>query len=458
MKRWRAILGVTIAVVVCIATFSKKQPAPQIITLPNGEQYEFVTAEWGTSLVQPTFLARTVAHLPGPIRDFIVKKWGNQLGIGTVGISSILSGRAIGMPGPPQPVLRFWFRCIHEIPGGAQNNFKMILADKNGVISGHGSGGWGTCGQGKNKWLDFSFPVMPRRDETLQLVVFQAADATYGPFSQIAAVQVPNPLFHKYPNWKPEALPATKMAGDLRVTLSDVFVASQYPHGETTFVNGKQTQFHPPGPGEDRTFGFKLDIDSPRGPNEVWLIGAAELSDATGNQVRANDVARWPPELNYVFGPALWLDESAWQLNLHLKKSRGSSAPDELVTFTNVPVPVVGSATTIYQTNIISGVPVILKQEFVREPDRKPIVIRPPDSSTHLVLELVNRPKDFVVDFIEVKGDTGWKPTEWSGWNSSAPPVIYLFSIPPNVSRLNVTWAVQKQRNVGFLVKPPSAK
>jgi len=356
----------------------------------------------------------------------------------------------------PVPALHFWFRCTSEKPGSMQNDFKFILADKNGVMGGQGTGGWSAYGQGRDKWLTFGIPIEPRRSKTLQLYLFQAADPTHGPYRQIATVQFPNPLFDNFPNWTPEPVPATKMAGDLRLTFSDFAVATENRWNEIAWINGKQTRFHQPGSGEDRKIIFKLDIDSPRGTNEAWMIATADLSDGTGNHIHNDSVSRWSITDEYYMGPALWPDESAWRLAFQLKKFRGYDS-QEIVTFTNVPVPGVGGTYIVFQTNSIHGVKVILKQEFTRKPDKDFIFPLSP-GYTHATVELVNHPKDFVVDFVALNADTGWKATEWSNRRTTDSHTVYLSSMPANVLTLNVTWAVQQQRTVEFMVKPPPMK
>jgi hypothetical protein len=197
-----------------------------------------------------------------------------------------------------------------------------------------------------------------------------------------------------------------------------------------------------------------LDIHSPRGTNEAWLVQPAELSDATGNRVQDDFCSRWSVTDEYHFGPALWPDESAWRLMLTLRRFRGYDS-EEVLTFTNVPVPALGATNTLFRTNSIHGVPVVLKQEFIREPDRAPVVLRGSMSATHVVLELVNHPDGFVVDFVQLNADTGWKPRESSNRQTTNSAGVYLFSIPADVRTLDLTWAVQKVRTVEFLVKPP---
>ena len=76
-------------------------------------------------------------------------------------------------------------------------------------------------------------------------------------------------------------------------------------------------------------------------------------------------------------------------------------------------------------------------------------------SATHVVLELVNHPDGFVVDFVQLNANTGSKPKQGSSWQATNSATVNLFSIPADVRTLDLTWAVQKVRTVEFLVKPP---
>lgn len=456
-KRKVFVLAAVFAGVVLIVVLSRKGSPPQIITLPGGEQFRFVTAEWGTNQVQPTAAARFIARLPTPVASYLCRKWGSRLGIVTpMGSPAFFWGS--GPIPPPEPVLHFWFRSLSTNAASLSNNFKFMLADKDGVVAGRGNGGWSSFGQGADKWLTFGLPVVPRRSDTLQLLVFKADDQFRGPYTQIGIVRFRNPLFGHFPNWQPETLPVTKTNGDLTVRLTDFTLGSGNQGGnQIVEVGGRQTRFHPPERGEDQEIVFKLDIHSPRGTNEGWSIQPAELSDATGNRVNTSFCSRWSVTDEYHFGPALWPDELAWRLKLTLRRFRGHD-PEEIVTFTNVPVPAVGATNTIFQTNLIHGVPIVLKQEFTREPDRAPVVLRGSESATHVVAELLNPPDGFVVDYKQLKADTGWTPKESSNRLAADSATVFLYSIPANARTLDISWAVQKTRTVEFLVKPPKAE
>ena len=301
-----------------------------------------------------------------------------------------------------------------------------------------------TFGQGKNGWLKFTLPVVPRRSETLELHLFQADEL-------IETVRIRNPLFGRFPNWQPEPLPATKTSGDLKVRLTGFSVGVAELGGNLARVNRAQTHvrtitLHP-----DPNVVFKLDLSSPRGTNEAWLVSHAELSDATGNRVHGRP-SQFRETDEYSFGPALWPEEAAWRLKLTLSRSRGFD-PEELVTFTRVRVPSVGATNITFTTNRIQGVPVVLKQVFVRNPDLVPLVI----GKMNVTAELVNSPEDFEVNYKALIAATSWPAVKNSDRRTSnSDSVAIPYSISAGIRTTDVSWIVMFSAE--FLVKPPLAK
>jgi hypothetical protein len=274
------------------------------------------------------------------------------------------------------------------------------------------------------------------------LYLFQAGDPFNGPFRQIGTMPFRNPLFGHFPNLQHEPVPMTKVEGDLQVRLMDFTVAAAK---SGTSVNGTLIPFHRPGAGEDHEIVFKLDTYSPRGTNETWIIQPAELSDTTGNRVRSDNPLHFPVTDEYRFGPALWPNETGWRLKLTLKRSRGYN-PEELVTFTNVPVPTLGPTNAVFVTNRIHGMPVALT------------VWQPTAQETAITVELPDKPAGKAVDFVELSADAGRKLTGYSVSRSDYWSANLVSSIPSNVKTVNITWAVQKTHTVEFLVKPPKAE
>ena len=72
-KRPRLALVLAIAVAAAIGLIWQKlrEPPPQIITLPNGEQFRFAGVTWGTNHVFGSMAGRLVNGLPRPVANFV---------------------------------------------------------------------------------------------------------------------------------------------------------------------------------------------------------------------------------------------------------------------------------------------------------------------------------------------------------------------------------------------------
>jgi hypothetical protein len=100
-----------------------------------------------------------------------------------------------------------------------------------------------------------------------------------------ATITFANPLFGKYPEWKPEPGPAVKRAGDLEVSL-DEFRAGHLSHTATyTTTDGNRITgiIRPSGTSRDTQTAFNFSLNYPEQTNGAWALNSAEVSDATGN-------------------------------------------------------------------------------------------------------------------------------------------------------------------------------
>jgi len=81
-KRVRLVVTVVIAMAAIAGLLweASRRPPSQTLALPNGQQYKFIGAAWGTNNLQPGFAARWVARLPTPLANFIRQRFGNRLG------------------------------------------------------------------------------------------------------------------------------------------------------------------------------------------------------------------------------------------------------------------------------------------------------------------------------------------------------------------------------------------
>ena len=170
---------------------------------------------------------------------------------------------------------------------------KARLADQNGVEAGVNSY---PAFASSVPWSYAEFSVVPRRSRVLQCNIYPFG-GNGDPFTPIATVTFPNPVYGRFPQWQPEALPTVKPAGDVEARFDEITTGHRV--GGETIVKANGSQGSPQEParrGEDSDTEFDVSLDSPRGTNEAWVPASAELSDATGNVIRA-------ATLFSVFGP-----------------------------------------------------------------------------------------------------------------------------------------------------------
>jgi hypothetical protein len=440
-----ALLAAAIAVTAWLLWDGSPDGPRQIVTLPNGEKIQFIGTTYGTNHVLGSTVARLVNQLPSPAANFLRTHLGTHLGrLGrteTGEASLVVWFQNLGTNAPPTPA--------GPAPSGA--SVFCTLAGEPDLEA------------APSPLFTFStvdpitiFPVAPRRSPVLQLrfYVETIPDNQPGPtYEEIGRMQFPNPLYGRFPQWNPEPVPAMKKAGDLEVRLEKLMTGVLDLANPFILTNGiPRYNYRPAIQGRDVKTFFDVAFHSPRATNEGWMIQIAELSDATGNVLYRSHSGEWG-----YFGGTLWPDEAAWRLKLDLKRSSGHS-PEELGTFTNVPVPGVGTTMSTPMTNVVNGVEIVLK-EFERGPDSTVTGPSwPADQGSTICFE-VHSPRDGVaIDLLQIVTDTGWKFQAYKDYvngGTESTPKFYLKSIPTNAQTLDITWAVQKMRSVEFLVKPP---
>ena len=412
-KRPRLALVLAIAVAAAIGLIWQKlrEPPPQIITLPNGEQFRFAGVTWGTNHVFGSMAGRLVNGLPRPVANFVWQHARTLLG----------QVNYYHYEQPSEPTLCVWFQPMgtNALSAGRRSITTIFskLADEHDEEAG---------AQGRTYMQDILWPfgglsVVPRRSPVLQLRLYQS-NPKGGISNEIGRVRFANPLYGRFPQWKPEPLPAVKKAGDLEVRLEKIMT------GVVEF-GGQTRKYHPAQGGENAVTLFDAMIHSPRGTNEQWIIQSAQLSDATGNVLQrfegiidylgrpaqlSDATGKVLPGLFYEYGyrhaitGTLWPDEAAWRLRLELKRTRGY-APGETVTFRNVPVPKVGTTNLTPMTGFAGGMKLVLT-EFERKPDITINAMGIGYMASRIRVELPTHPDGVALDFVEITTDTREKP------------------------------------------------
>jgi hypothetical protein len=389
-----------------------------------------------------------LAHtLPDPAEDFLKKELGNHLG-------QLQSFASV------EPSLCIWFDPV--MTGASATNaprcgFFAMLADQTGALGGSRASGsaW------PNQPFGLIFRLVPRRASTLELAFFQELpENRLG--SQLGRVRVPNPLYGRFPQWQPDSsIPAVKAAGDVEVHLNKFALG----------IEGHQ----PAQPGDEIPTTYEVSFKSLGQANGAWEISRAETSDATGNHLyesyqllRGGDQRFWG---------MLWPDEHAWSLKLAVKHRlpnlSGSSSrkfvpedygihPEELLTFTNVPLLAATATNDLWFTNAAGGTRIVMR-EYMPEPNGKGSGFSTFDRPKFHA-DCADGSDGVSVEFLEATSAQGEKLETISKVmmmiGQPAPRAgDYLFtalrSPATNVANVNVTWVAQKTRPVEFLLKPP---
>lgn len=442
--------------------------AGDIITLSNGFEYRYAGMTYGTNHVHGPLGARLVNDLPDPAEDFVKKELGNHLG-------KLLSVSSV------EPSLCIWFDPVS--PGAAATNSQRLdfwarLADETGVVG--GTSYWGTASPGEPFWVQFW--VVPRRTSVLEVVFFSnfPSQPPSEPVGEICRVRLPNLLYGRFPQWRPDtSFPAVKVAGDVEVHLDNFL--NGVPAPNTPHTNGYYAdEYRPARSGELAQAAFNVRFESVGQAKGYWVMNRAELSDATGNHLYMDVQYLYGYEYQNSFRETLWPDEGAWRLKLDLKHPapymffRGAPTPqtfvpekyglrpEEVLTFSNVPVLAAGATNILWFTNTTGGTRIIMR-EYVHEPPGGGSGFDP-TGLPKFHAEVADGPDGIAVDFLEATSpqgerlETGEKLMVKLGQPSS-PAVNYLFTAlmhpTSSIPNVNITWVVQKTRTVEFLIKPP---
>jgi hypothetical protein len=367
-----------------------------------------------------------------------------RLGLGGGTGSMSIGGRGMGTN------LCAWTYFEMSGPGVSQNLRVMIsdgLGNKSqigyamGVMS-SGNGISGYCVEG------FAAPGFPRRGRTL---TFSFYEQVKGKWQQAADFTVPNPAMGSYPQWTAESLPAARTNEDLTVSL-EAF--------QSGLSSSRPQEFRPAASNELGATRAVLKITQTGRETNSWRPKTVEISDATGNQwiQWVQGVRLWHSETNdeMVFDDLLWPGENAWKVKVELSQV-GDFAPEEVCTFTNVPLPEAGQVISlsdrlmIGKTELklgnISGIsaeqPGNLKWGTVKGEINVSVGVAPVTrKGDRLTMVSVT---DDSGEYLKVHPDIGY---------DGAPEQLFAFKPPKDAKAVNITFALHKSRYVEFLARP----
>jgi hypothetical protein len=397
----------------------QKSASPPVITMPNGTTVRLFAVTYGTNHVIGSKVGGLVANLPS-LLQMLVKP---VLGRSAVPLQMVTTAT---------PELLVWLdhrtnRSGAMIPTGYMT---ALLGDGSNFDSGPEAFMNGFVPWSQVESLHFA--AFPRRDREITLNIFDH-DAS-GNAHACGSLTFANPCLKVYPEWQAEAVPVTKRAGDLEVTLQNVKI------GTNQYTGRNET-------------GLKLKFHPLTGTNEVWEPISAEISDATGNRA-GNSSTVWTggDQREFRFSPELWPREAAWKIKVEFKRTEGFR-PEELLVFKNVPLGQVDVTNAIGWKTNIAGVTVTLKSFCRRAPQTNNTWNTLQLSDVHLTYTSAGT-NNTRVDLLRMVCDTG-KTNDSSGSSYSADEYHYYFrEVPSEAETADFAFAVQKSRKVEFTVKP----
>lgn len=299
------------------------------------------------------------------------------------------------------------------------------------------------------------FNLFPRRDPEFILKIYHYD--LQGAVKECGQMHIVNPMYQHYPEWKPEALPVTKAAGDLEATLHRV-IANGDGNSFARELPDRSWQLDilPASPQRTPATLCRLALRSTTDTNIHWRIASVRVEDATGNRI-GNRSLQWDGLGKDWFGfsPGLWTNESAWKLVFGVKRSSGFQ-PDELVKFENVSLGELNQSNRLGWATNGQGVAITLASVLRRAPAMENLLSR--SNLSVVALELSSLEAGQHLDLVEAVTDAGLKlhaareETGRSGTNLTR--AYYFGNIPREATTVNFTFAVHTNRTAEFIVKP----
>lgn len=435
-----AMLLIAVGVIALVVHFSEENFVSTKLTLSDGMVFTVAGVDYGTNHVLGSRFMRWAASTPPSVQ---------------AGLKKLFGPRAV----PPStlatatPTLVVWLDSPSP-PGGrpstATGTYEVYLADTNGFVSGANQFLWPAFGTP----LSLQFNAFPRRGRFLGLHVFSRN--AQGKMSDCGMLNILNPEYRNYPQWKPETLPVTRRAGDVEATLEQFGTGQGQEMSYTTLRDGSQVlEFRPSDWSSANESVFRLGLKSLGDTNQLWRVDHVEVSDATGNRLQSMSVG-WGMGRGdiFEFNPGLWADEAAWKLRCEIKRTKGF-ASNEIMIFKNVPLPEMSKTNFLGWSTNLNGVTVTFDYIF-----RRPFLTNANSgwsgnqlSEAHFHMKGLTN--DYHFDLQETHTDSGTnvesRSTSWSndgGWQEHG------LDIPTEAKSLDFTFAVHQGRWVEFMVKP----
>lgn len=298
--------------------------ASQVATLPDGSTLRLESVSYG----KEHFRLGAWWH---PLARRLPSDWQRKLKVDTGAVMSTT-----------EPSLGVWLSL--EKAGAARSGpwWDFGLVDEQGVevpVSSRSNHSHTRSGQPDA--LGYAFTALPRRGNTMTLRLYNRTPT--GKRELAAAFELSNPARGKYPEWRPQPMPAVFKQGDLEIAFKQLLVGV-----------GDGYESRVPKPGEETWARADFAVKERGTPTDVWFPDGIEMEDATGNKLRqsgwssgARDGAahlRWQPYL--------WPSEAAWKIRVEFMRNHEKAvfSTNELIAVTGLALPAVDGVTELNLT------------------------------------------------------------------------------------------------------------
>lgn len=269
----------------------------------------------------------------------------------------------------------------------------------------------------------------------------------------LGEMKIPNPAYRNYPNWPPEPLPITKTNGDVVITLTKILVGT--------------SMFSPePGATNEEPWGQAAFTFTRGGkPTRDWAVDNIDFSDATGNHTAPpawGDDQPKPGQEVFRFRVPLWPAESAWKLNVTLRRRPGAKfAPGELWSVTNVPLPALYSTNVLGLHTNLSGIGLVL-QSIVDETGMLPDETHGNYHRVRLIFQVPPLPPNLRFDVLSVTGHEASTNAHPRNLKAALGGTVgnseFFYLVPATAQTLDLKLGVYRQLTAEFVVKPTTVQ
>jgi len=398
-----------------------KPRASQVVTLPDGSTLRLESVSYGKEHFRP-------GPWWHPLARRLPTDWQRKLKVDT--------GASMTTAAPSLGVWLGWDKTGSSSGGW----WDFGLVDESGVevpASSNTNHGSGRTGQPDS--LGRTFTAFPRRGAAMTLRLYQRKPG--GRRELAAAFEFTNPARGKFPEWRPQPMPAVVKQGDLEISYKQLLIG----------VTGHNN------PGEAPEARVNFTVVEGGMPSDHWFPDGIEIADATGNVVRQNSWGGGTSkgEAYMVWKPYLWPSEAAWKIRVEfMRNEKAVFSTNELVVVTGLALPAVDSVTELnLSTNRLGHTVRVLglaqgqgkfsgRHSRMSGGDVRIEVDVSPELGTRKRLTVLS-----------VRDDQGRK-AESRGYGRSSSSYSFSYEPKPDAKSLDFTLVVQEVVTAEFLVKP----